>query len=426
MKPGSACVLILSKDPQTRSILEFSAIEFGFKVKVIDHVEELVAVSLDLPVIAWFVDLDGLPKKPKGIVSLGRKKAPDARLVFISTEFEEEIANSCIEEGATALLVKPVIVSRLVKIFNQIMFEPELATHGEWEENTRTANENNSEKSISKKDEGLLRKVDFKCPVCSTAFLGTRFKLWILPVTDTDSDFCPNSCDKVHPELYSVMICPTCFFGTYVGDFNRMEFQESPKKKFLGMDYYLIRKQMTFNLDLKEERTLLHGIKSFELAATSALQLEYRNYLRLAAEFYLKASWLCRRMGHEPQEHDAQYKSCELFKRVYRPYSLINGRFPASGTIFATLDKGMDKLPERAVVVSCFLIADLARRLKDYTTAEKYFDEVKKIPFFHKFTSLSQHIYTVDRLFREELKKHKDTPEKGKKSGKFQLHGFVK
>ncbi|MBF0546188.1 MAG: DUF2225 domain-containing protein [Candidatus Riflebacteria bacterium] len=414
MRPESSCILILTKNEKARSILELSGKEFGFKVKVISVVEELVQISMDLPVIAWFVDLDGLPKKPKGIVSLGRKKAPDARLVFIAEEFDPDIAQSCIEEGAVNLLVKPISIPRLVKTFNQIMLEPSITVKEEFSDNNQAIWKEKPSKQFPKVDENNLRKVEFKCPPCGNVFLGTRFKLWILPVTDTDSDFCPICKDRVHPELYSVMVCPNCFFGNYVGDFNRMEFAESQKQRFHSLDNFLIRRQISFNLDFKEERALLHGIKSFELAATSALQLEYRNYLRLAGEFYLKASWLCRRIAHDPQEKEMQIKARDLFKRVYQSYRLINGRFPANGTLFATLEKGMDKLPERSVVVTCFLIGELSRRLGDFETAGEYFSEVKQLPFFDKFTSLMQHINSIIRLFETE-KTEKENPTLKKK-----------
>lgn len=398
-------ILILSRDVYCQSLLELTVKQFGFQPRVISLVEQLGMLSTTIPIGAWFVDLDGLNQHVEDLVALGRKKAPDARIVFLSSSFTPELARTCLSLKALGLLVKPFQLPRLIQTLHQISVEPELVEI----EETCESDKEEASAPINRDNHPFLRTVEFNCPVCSRHFKADRFKVWKFPVTDTDSDFCPMSTENVHPELYSVIVCPGCFYSAYVGRFNETQPAEVVKRRFLDFSAQEERRLASIGLDFKTDRTLLHGTKSFELAALAVTQLGIRNSVKASAEFWLKASWLCRRMGHQKAEREAQQKSRDLFIRVFNPYRRVNNKFPGETTIFTKLEPGMDRISDRGVVVSGFLAGELSRRLGDYELADELFKEVVQIPFFSTFTSLMRHINTAVRKFEEQRKKEAET-----------------
>lgn len=397
-------VLILSKDVYSQSLLELTVKQFGFHPRVISLVEQLGMLSTTMPIGAWFVDLDGLGQNVEDLVAMGRKKAPDARIVFLSSSFTPELARTCLSLKALGLLVKPFQLPRLIQTLHQISVEPELVEI----EETQESDQEKAAPAPDRDNHPFLRTVEFKCPLCARHFKADRFKAWKFPVTDTDSDFCPMSTENIHPELYSVIVCPGCFYSAYVGRFNEVQPVEVVKKRFLDFAAQEERRIASFNLDFRTDRTLLHGTKSFELAALTMTQLGIRNSVKASAEFWLKTSWLCRRLGHQKAEREAQQKARDLFVRVYAPYRRVNNRFPSETGIFARLESGMDRISDRGVVVSGFLAGELSRRLGDLDLADELFKEVVQLPFFSTFTSLMRHIYTAVRLFDEKQKKNAD------------------
>ena len=394
-------VLILSQDEACQSLLELSIRQFGFHPRVISNVEHLVMLSTTMPIGAWFVDLDGLGKDVAELVALGRKKAPDARIVFLSSNFTHDLARTCLDQKALSLLVKPFQLPRLVQTLNQLCIEPELVEIEEARESDREG----SSLPRGRGEHPFLLTMDFDCPICDHSFRADRFKAWVFPVTGTDSDFCPLSTEYIHPELYSIIVCPGCLYAAYVGQFDEVRSPEVVKRRFLALPTREERRSASFNLDFRTDRTLLHGTKSFELAALSVTQLRVRNFVKASAEYWLKASWLCRRLGHPKAEREAQARARDLFLRVFAPYRRVQGRFPGESAIFCRLEQGMDRIGDRGIVVAGFLAGELSRRLGDLDQADALFREVVELPFFTTFTSLMQHVNSVIRNFHDQRKK---------------------
>lgn len=418
--------LILSRDANYTVFLELVIGQYGFRAKVTDAVQKLGTLSASMPTIAWVIDLDGVTETIDDLVTLAKQKAPDARLVFLSSRFTIDMAQACIRLGAIALLLKPIPVPRLVQTLSSIHQERELledddliSSSDQDRDAPDTASESATPDTTSSpaagervEDDPLLRRVTLHCPVCWHTFVTARFKLWVMPVCDTDSDFCPITAGAVHPELYSVMICPNCHFGYYAGKFNTLKIAEHVRREFLTPIQMQERKNLTAGLDYSGKRTMLHGVKSFDIAALAVQQLRVRNCVKLAGEFYLKASWLCRKMNHALNERQAQEKALACFEACYRPYLRQGGGFPGRDAAVSKLDKLAEPLEDRAIVITGFLAGELARRLGDRDKALRYLQEAVSIPYLHQYSSLYQHVHAVYRQLKETMTVPGSAPER--------------
>jgi ActR/RegA family two-component response regulator len=386
--------LILTKDPFYSDLLDMTLKQQGFRPRITSLWDRMGALSSMLPTVAWFIDLDAVTFGVREVVAKAHQIAPDARLIFFSSRFTEEMAIDCIRHQALSLLVKPFQMERLMQTVVLLRQEPELAENGGLIP---------SASPVATREEpsdpgSALKRVQYDCPVCGTGFQGLRFKIWVFPVTDTDSDFCPVTHESVHPELYSVMVCPTCLYGNYVGQFSEARFQEHLRKGFLQPKLLEERQKASFNLNLQGKRTLMHGIRSFELAALSALDLQAANREKLAGEFYLKESWLCRRMGHSKQEQEAQEKALQCFKKVYQP-------FVGHAKRDARIVQKLGNLSDRAIVVTGYLAGEVSRRLGLYAQAKFYLDDILQSPFLVRYSSLLSQAHATARRVKDEMAK---------------------
>jgi len=398
----NAQCIILTRDPIYSVFLEMTVREHGFNSRLVAVMEKVEELSMAAPTAAWIIDLDKLSVTVAEVARRARERAPDTKLVFLSSAFTRELAAECISHHALGLLVKPLVVARLVEMISLLRQEITLAETNDVLPGSEVAAKREEPLNTAPKEHPYLRYIQMKCPVCRRPFQATRFKLWTVPVSDTDTDFCPICNESVHPELYTVVVCPTCFFAQYVGKFDEVRVIQERARQFLSPVGIEERRKLAFRLGgFGGERTLLHGIKSFELAAHDAEQLKLTGWIKQAGEFYLKCSWLCRRMGHGRHERHAQEKALEFFTRAFKPYRTTEDGFPGRITIQSRMEPGFEPLPERGVVVTGFLIGELSRRLGDLPTAREYFDEVLRIPFLNKYTSLITHIHHVSRLLKE-------------------------
>ncbi len=378
----NAQCIILTRDPIYSVFLEMTVREHGFSPRLVAVMEKVEEFSMVSPTVAWIIDLDKLPVTVAEVARKARHLAPDTKLVFMSSAFTRELAAECISQQALGLLVKPIAVARLIEMMSLLRQEITLSETNEVLTESEADAKREEPVTGAPKEHPYLRYVPMKCPVCLRPFRATRFKLWTVPVSDTDTDFCPICNESVHPELYTVVVCPSCYFAQYVGKFGEVHVIQERARLFLSPVGIEERRKIAFNLEVfGGERTLLHGIKSFELAAHDAEQLKLTGWIKQAGEFYLKCSWLCRRMGHGRFERHAQEMALEFFIRAYKPYRAIEGRFPGKTTIQSRMEPGFEPLPERGIVVTGFLIGELSRRLGNLQMARNYFDEVLRLPF---------------------------------------------
>jgi uncharacterized protein (DUF2225 family)/CheY-like chemotaxis protein len=398
-------VLVYSHDRLYCDLLDLTLREYGYRVRQVKTYENLGLLGLTVPTVAWFIDLDQCPVSPKFISEQVRTEAPDAYLVFMSSRFSREQVQECMHSQAIAVLIKPFHVSRLVQTISLLAQEPLFIERDENPQVEMPPMEEPCHRPIQPNDYSqFLRRVNLICPVCNNAFETFRFKLWVFPVSDTDADFCPMCPKSVHPELYSVMVCPKCLFAYYVGKFSSLRFIEQRKAGFLNPAAQVGRERVAIHLDFQAERTLLHGVKSFELAAMAAEQLQMPERTRLIAEFHLKSSWLCRRMGHNLREREAQEKALEYFLKIYQPYSNLPNKGTSGRRMAMYLTAKREPVgDDRQILVAGFLVGELSRRLGLMTQAKRYYEDVLRSPNLSRYSSLMGHFHEIHRKFLRDL-----------------------
>jgi uncharacterized protein (DUF2225 family)/CheY-like chemotaxis protein len=406
--------LILCRDPLYTVLFEMTVREFTFAPRLTTSLEQVEQLSGTAPTLAWIIDLDHLGASITDVAGRARRAAPDAKLVFLSSSCTRELVEHCKNERALALLAKPISATRLAQALNLLRQEIELVER-----------DDTAFPSLSRTDEGPLEPTEelvppcvedfphlfaspLTCPLCGRAFEAWRWRTGAMPVFDTDTDFCPICPDSVHPELFSVAVCPSCLFATYVGKFEDVKVPEVYRQAFLRPVKREERQAVSIGLEFNGPRTHLHGVKSFELAALATLDIKQRGFLKRAGEFHLKCSWLCRRLGHSKHERSAQERALEFFQQAYEPYLTFGGSFPSATSIAAKLSPGHEALTERGIIVTGFLTGELARRLGNVRQARAYFEEVRRLPFLSKFTSLVYHVNGVMKL----LDKNEAPPQK--------------
>lgn len=393
-------ILILTRDETLATLLAVTLKEFGFRYRRGSSIEDISRLSAVDPTIAWFLDLDGLRNPVPEITRHALKHAPDAKVVFFASAFTREMVENCLAMQATALLVKPLVVPRLVQTLNSLSEEPELL-----ENESLFPSRTHHPESRSFPSEGhQLHVLFFECCVCRERFGNVQFKPGSFELHGTESDFCPICTKGTIPELYSVVVCPACLFADFAGRFQRPSFSEQSKAAFLAPERLESRLKIAQDLDFQSERGLKEGLKSYELAAMAIRELQPLEYDKLASALFLKGSWMCRRMERTLAETDFQTRTLECLMRLYNPYHLVNGRFPEWGTVRERVKPGQELLKERAILVTGFLGGELSARLGLEGQAEFYFDQVFRLPFFAGFPLLARHIQAAFQDFRKRKK----------------------
>jgi len=392
--------LLLSSDKTLSKLVELSLKEYGFKFKLTNAIENLGNLSSDSLTIAWFIDLDNILQGVEEIAYMARKVAPEAKLVFLCSYFTRELAEQCVQQKATSLLVKPILVPLLTLTINSLCQEPELFDGQDLIPATAEPKESLGEKT----DDHYLQNHLMCCPICSENFETMRFKSWLFPVHGTDTDFCPICPEGVLPEMHSIAVCPKCFYANTTGRFGRLNYDEEECASFLEKSKVEARRKVALDLDFRERRNLLAGIKSYELAVMTLAELQTSRLDKLAGEFHLKVSWLCRRMGQRLKEQEFQSKALECFMRLYHPYLSVYGKYPSREKIQSKLKPYESPLKERIIIVIGFLSGEISRRLKLFDHAKFYFQEVMRLPFAPSYPVLLRGIDTSNNLLESERK----------------------
>ncbi|MFZ2956708.1 MAG: DUF2225 domain-containing protein [Candidatus Ozemobacteraceae bacterium] len=388
--------LVMVNDKCIFSLLNATLMEFGFQGREAESLDDILALSATGPSIAWFIDLDGLQKSVVETMALAKKLAPDAKVVLLSRNITSTLVATCFQQQVTALLVKPLLIPRLVQVVSALSEEPELLEG----ENLVVRFDHPSAKHFTN-EENRHNVLFFECGVCKERFGSMQPKPGSIEIRGTESDFCPICTSGNVPELYSVVVCPSCNYANFAGRFQKTSIAEPCVAEFLEPVHLEMRKKMALTLDFLGKRGFYEGVRSFELAAKGIQQLKPTEYHRFAGEFFLKASWLCRRFGKALEETEYQARALESLMMLYQPYVRLGYEFPGWNAIRKKLKPGQELLGERAVLVTCFLGAELSVRLGLNEQAEFYFDQIFELPFFTRFTLLARHITAAYREFKK-------------------------
>lgn len=393
---ASRC-LIYSQDNEQFNLLGLTLREYGIHYRAVDTFEMLGPLSESCPTLAWFIDLDNAQHSITEVSAMARRIVPDSKLVFLSSRFTFDLAQECLRERAATLLVKPVQIQRLAQCINSFKLEPELLDREEYcseAEEPDSAEENQRQWT----EEPVVGKSRFTCPFCSTTFESYRFKQWKFHVSEIETDFSPIFPKGAFPELYLMCVCPQCLYANSVGRFERHFPKEKEKATFLEGSKLASRRELIGKLDFSGERRFQEGYKSFDLAGMVAAELQFGDWDTFYGELLLKTSWLCRRMGKKNQEQQSQNLALQHYLGLYRPYLRRDGVFRRKAEILSRLPRGKTLLPDRTIIFTGFMVAELSRRLSLLDQAEAYFSEALRIPFLPSYPFLQQHIRKAYQL----------------------------
>lgn len=392
--------LLLTKDETLATLVGLTMKEFGFRFQRAWSYREVARLTNAEPTVAWFIDLDGFQESMPEIATLGMKEAPEVKIVFLATSFTRELAEECMGQLANGILVKPLSVPRLVQTLSSLNEEPEIVEN----EYLFPLRPVVADACGSEQQGNPYHVLFFECGVCRERFGTQQLKPGTVEFHTADTDFCPVCKEGIVPETYAIIVCPSCLYANFAGRFQRAVFLPETITRFLEKSELEERIKAAHDLDFQNERTLTEGVRSFDLAALCAKELEPLEYDRLAAGIYLKASWMCRRLGKSLMETDYQTRALECIMRLYHPYLSLSKRFTSWESVREKLRPGQELLGERAVVVNGFLGAELSARLELDEQAEFYFDKVLALSFLSRFPLLARHIHAAHRKFKNRRK----------------------
>lgn len=401
-------ICIVTNDKVYSALLDFTISEFNFNTVIIEDLFELSIILQKFNkknLVALFIDIDIYNENSEKVLKEIERlckfyKIYEVKLIFLGSKIDKVFVKECYRFKPFAILVKPISIPKFVEILKTLKNDYTFFEHNKelidlsFDQRPKKKHEYDITNDIHN---NYLSEISLKCPVCGSIIKTKRFKLGKFPNFTLDTDFYPICDGVIHPEVYSIAVCDTCLYANYHFNFENCIYN----KNFIDEFYKKLnnRLEITENIDFSNIRTELHGIKAFELAAISATELKIRNFLKYAGEFYLKASWLCRRIKDRILEQHYQKKSLYYLQKAFEPYKKINQQFPTKSQILSRLQPFQEVLSEKGIIILCFLIGDIYRRLGDCTKAREYFQMLLEMPFLEKYEVLLNHIYKVIKHF---------------------------
>jgi uncharacterized protein (DUF2225 family) len=182
------------------------------------------------------------------------------------------------------------------------------------------------------------------CVLCEGRFAMQQIRDAAVEVASRESDL-----HEIHrgpnPLHYQVAVCPSCFYASYLEDFDRVFAAEKTNIERALADVRL----KIAHVDLRGQRDERQARMSFELALVCYGQR--RAPAHKLAGLYHRLAWLAREAGDAAQE------------RGYLTY--------ARGGYVASIEKGEATSPRQDITIT-YLIADLSKRIGDYAEASKW------------------------------------------------------
>lgn len=201
------------------------------------------------------------------------------------------------------------------------------------------------------KKEGLdlmsyLYTKTFKCPVCLNDFIDFLIRRSKLRAVGTDSDFRTHYQD-IDPNLYEVTLCTYCGYAALSSSFDRITSRQQDMIKEKITPSY---KYVEFSLPLTPQDALTR----YKMALNCVQAVEGKASQK--AVLCLKMAWIYRDAGDEKTELTLLRYAYAGFKEAF-----MTENFP-----LGAMDESTTK----------YLIAELARRLRDYEEALKMVGDV--------------------------------------------------
>ena len=208
-----------------------------------------------------------------------------------------------------------------------------------------------------------------------------RYRSRDLNPVGRDTDFMTQY-DGLNPLLYQITVCPHCFYAEKYTQFEKA--LTSPKKAELEKQK-AHRAEIAKDFFQTEERNFANAVKSYELAAQCSLAKKAPS--EEVAGHYLRAAWLGRQFEHPIIEEHYLTLALEYFKKAYFEEDPKFGKLGEVGYLY--------------------VMGELARRLKKYDEALKYFARVIEHPEIERFAEVERLTRDAWQLTKEERNKNK-------------------
>lgn len=193
-------------------------------------------------------------------------------------------------------------------------------------------------------DSKVFWQKGFVCPICSKKFNVYRVRQGSYETEKRDADFCIWY-KGINPELYSIVVCPSCNYSTVPADFNIIDRRTANKlrqnfKPGTGNNEF--SEMMNFNLAIKAH---LLAIETYKLLPDTEAKI---------AGLYLKIGWFYRQQNKMEDELKYLALSMESYRKAYE-----------------TARKFPEKLGDIGVA---YLMGELNRRLGNNRDAVRWFN----------------------------------------------------
>ncbi|MEW5692939.1 MAG: DUF2225 domain-containing protein [Candidatus Hydrogenedentota bacterium] len=223
-----------------------------------------------------------------------------------------------------------------------------------------------------------------ECPVCKMKFKYPRIKSRDIKSVKRDTDFMYYY-EGVNPLYYQITVCPQCLYSDKYTSFEKL----SPYKAERVRNDYEQRKNIAGKYNFDGIRNFACVIKSYELAALCGISRKAKS--DEIAGFYLRAAWVAREQ--EKTEIELHYLSLayQFYLKAYQVEYTKFGKLGEVGFIY--------------------LIGEIARRLKKYDEALKFFSKVIEHPDIkksHEIERLTRNAWQETKALKSEVKEKID------------------
>ena len=187
------------------------------------------------------------------------------------------------------------------------------------------------------------------------------------------------------PMLYSVMVCPNCYYSAFPDDFARIN--DKIKERLDDNDEvrYNIVNTLFPGIDFKDERNIEHGLCSYLLAAScySFFEKKYCPTLR-RAQSCLRIAWLSEDMLAHYKNPYFQHMQKIFFRKAARYFSMAldssqNGKEPIDSQKYIGPDTDNNYGYDGLLFITGVLNYKVAKLEKDMEKRGRQFAKIRRI-----------------------------------------------
>lgn len=190
------------------------------------------------------------------------------------------------------------------------------------------------------------------CPICELPFSSKKIKRSAIAVERRDKDYCAYYKGD-NPMYYGIFVCPSCGFASFETEFDGVRRLGNRFKENFRSVVAVHWKGQSFS----GERDWHDAVETYKLALKTYNALDYKR--GAIGKIFLRVAWL-HRYRNNPKELVFLKYARDFFVEAYEKENFVESK--------------------EEELVTMLMVGEMSRRLKDYTTAIKWFDRLLKDP----------------------------------------------